>query len=112
MNTFYRSMAIAGILSVLFLGLGTSKAQAQGYGLNINVPGFSMSLGGGYPGYYSAYAPGVSVVAPSPVVVGSTYPVYAPYYAPRAYVVPRTYVYGAPYYRYTGGWHHPYRYGW
>lgn len=111
MNAFYRSLAIAGILSVAFLGLGTSQAHAQGYGLNINVPGFSMSLGGGYPGYYSAYVPGVSVVAPSPVVVGSTYPIYTPYYAPRAYVVPRTYYYGAPYYGYGVGRYRPYRYG-
>jgi hypothetical protein len=106
MNLLFRSVAVAGLLAVLFFGLGTSKAHAQ-Y-LNINVPGFSMSLGGGYPGYYGAYVPGVSVVAPSPVVVGSTYPVYAPYYAPRAYVVPRTYFYGAPYY---GVRYHPYHHG-
>jgi hypothetical protein len=107
MNLF-RTLAITGVLSVAFLGVGTSKAQAQ-Y-LNINVPGFSMSLGGGYPGYYGVYAPGVSVVAPSPVVVGSTYPVYAPYYVPRTYVVPQTYYYGAPYV--STGWYRPYRYGW
>ena len=109
MNLLFRSLAITGILSVVFLGLGTTQVHAQS--LNINVPGFSMSLGGGYPGYYGAYVPGVSVVAPSPVVVGSTYPMYAPYYAPRAYVVPRTYVYGAPY-GYGGGWYRPYRGGW
>ncbi|MGO9465562.1 MAG: hypothetical protein ACLQIB_16630 [Isosphaeraceae bacterium] len=109
MNVLFRSMAIAGISAVVFLGLGTSKAQAQ-Y-LNINVPGFSMSIGGGYPGYYSAYVPGVSVVAPAPVVVGSTYPVYTPYYAPRAYVVPRAYYYGVPHYAYGGGYYRPYRYG-
>jgi hypothetical protein len=109
MNVLCRSLAVAGVLSILFLGFGTTQAQAQ-Y-VNINVPGFSMSVGGVYPGYYGAYAPGVSVVAPSPVVVGSTYPMYAPYYAPRAYVVPRTYVYGAPY-GYGGGWYRPYRGGW
>jgi len=113
MNVLFRSMAIAGILAVVFLGLGTSRAQAQGYGVNINVPGFSMSVGGGFPGYYSAYVPGVSVVAPSPVVVGSSYPAYAPYYAPRAYVVPRTYYYGVPHYGYGygGGYYRPYHHG-
>ena len=68
MNVLFRSLAIAGILAI-FLGFGTSRAQAQ-Y-VNINVPGFSMSVGGGYPGYYSPYVPSVSVVAPSPVVVGT-----------------------------------------
>jgi hypothetical protein len=106
MNVLFRSLVVAGVLGVLFLGFGTKQAHAQ-Y-VNINVPGFSMSVGGVYPGYYGAYAPGVSVVAPSPVVVGSGYPVYAPYYAPRTYVVPRTYVYGAPY-GYGGGWYRPYR---
>ena len=106
MNVLFRSLAVAGILAV-FLGVGTSRAQAQ-Y-LNINVPGFSMSVGGGYPGYYSPYVPSVSVVAPSPVVVGPTYPTYAPYYVPRAYVVPRAY-YGAPYY--GTGWYRPYRGFW
>ncbi len=108
MNVVLRSMVITGILAVVFLGLGTSRAHAQ-Y-VNINVPGFSMSVGGGIPGYYGAYTPGVSVVAPSPVVVGSTYPVYTPYYAPRAYVVPRTYYYGVPHYGY-GGYYRPYHYG-
>jgi len=109
MNVLLRSSAIAGILAVVFLGLGTSQAQAQ-Y-VNINVPGFSMSVGGGFPGYYSAYVPGVSVVAPSPVVVPS-YPMYAPYYAPRAYVVPRPYYYGVPHYGYGyGGYYRPHHYG-
>jgi hypothetical protein len=111
MNVQFRALALAGILAVMFVGLGASRAQAQGYGVNINVPGFSMSVGGGIPGAYGIYAPGVSVVAPSPVVVGSSYPVYTPYYAPRAYVVPRTYYYGAPYYGYSGGWYRPYHHG-
>jgi hypothetical protein len=107
MNLLFRSLAITGILAI-FLGLGTSRAEAQ-Y-VNINVPGFSMSVGGGFPGYYSPYVPGVSVVAPSPVVVGTTYPVYTPYYAPSAYVVPRTYYYGVPHFGY-GGYYRPYYHG-
>jgi hypothetical protein len=107
MNMLSRSLAIAAILAVL-LGVGTTRAEAQ-Y-VNINVPGFSMSVGGGFPGYYGVYAPGVSVVAPSPVVVGGGYPIYTPYYAPRAYVVPRPY-YGGPYGYYGAGFYRPYRPG-
>jgi len=108
MNVLLRSLAIAGILAVLFLGLGTSQAQAQYF--NLSVPGFSMSVGGN-PGYYSPYVPGVSVVAPSPVVVAPSYPVYAPYYAPRAYIAPRPYYYGVPHYGYGGGFYRPYHHG-
>jgi hypothetical protein len=105
MNSHIRRLAIAGVLAIAFVALGSSPAHAQGY-FNLSVPGFSMSIGGG--GYYGGFYPGYNVVAPSPVVVSPSYPVYAPYYTPRAYVVPRSYYYGAPYY--GTGWYSPYRY--
>ncbi len=111
MNVLFRSLAIAGIASIGFLGFGTSHAQAQSYSVNVSVPGFSMGVGGGFSGSYSAYVPGVSVVAPSPVVVGTSYPVYTPYYAPTTYAVPSTYYYGASSYGISAGWYVPYRYG-
>ncbi len=111
MNVLFRSVAMAGMASVLLLGLGTSQARAQGYSVNVSVPGFSMNVGGGLSGYHSAYVPGVSVVAPSPVVVGTSYPIYTPYYAPTTYAVPSTHYYGAPYYGYSAGGYLPYRCG-
>ena len=111
MNVLFRSVAITGIVSVVLLGLGTSQAKAQGYSVNVSVPGFSMNVGGGFSGSYSALCPECFGGSPSPVVVGTSSPIYTPYYAPATYAVPSTYYYGAPYYGYSAGWYLPYHYG-
>jgi hypothetical protein len=111
MNMLFRSLAVAGIVAVVNLGFGTSDAHAQAYSVNVSVPGFSMGVGGGVTSYYSTSVPAVSVVTPSPVVVGSSAMVYAPYYAPTTYVVPRTYYYSTPSIGFSAGWYLPVHYG-
>ena len=111
MNMRLRTLGLAGITAVVLLGFGTSHAQAQSYSVNVSVPGFSMGIGGGFTASSSAIVPGVSVVAPSPVVVGTSYPVYTPYYAPTTYAVPSTYYYTSPSVGYSVGLYVPYRYG-
>ena len=72
MKTNWRIWAMAGVIAVGGLALGTSPAKAQGFG-------FSFSTG---PGYYGG---GYPLVAPAPVVRGS-----GPGHRPAALRLPPT----------------------
>jgi hypothetical protein len=109
-----RSLALAAGLAVVALAWGSAPAQAQGFSFGLAVPGVSVGVNTGGPGYYGGgYYGGYAAVVPAPVVVAPYAGVVVPrpvyggvgYYGPRPY-------YGPGYHGgyYGGGYRHHGRY--
>jgi hypothetical protein len=99
MRTLWRSLALAGIVTVG--GLEASSARAQAFNFGYASPGFSFGVASGGPGSSGGFYGGVPLVAPVPAVVPP-----APFVVRPRVVVPRPYYRGYyaarryyPYYR-------------
>jgi hypothetical protein len=88
MKTMIRTLAVAGVVAVGGLTVGTAPARAQVVGFGYTGPGVSVGVQTGGPYYYGgyyqryAYMPPV-VVGPPPVVVARPLIVARPVFAPR-----------------------------
>jgi hypothetical protein len=86
MKTNWKSLALLGGLTCLFLGASTESARAQGFSFGYAGPGVSVGVTTPGYGYYGGpvVGGGYPILSPGPVVVAP----YRPYVVPRPVLVP------------------------